>query len=70
MALAALLEERGEPALIRSDREPKVIARPMRWWLKVCGVKTLYNERSSRGENDYTDSFIGYFADELLQTSY
>jgi len=65
--LATLFEERGEPTLIRSDNGPEFIARAVRRWLEVCGVKTLYIEPGSPWENAYAESFIGRFGDELLK---
>ena len=65
--LATLFEERGEPALIRSDNGPEFIARAVRQWLEVCGVKTLYIQPGAPWENAYTESFIGRFGDELLK---
>jgi putative transposase len=65
--LARLFEERGEPALIRSDNGPEFIAGAVRRWLEVCGVKTLYIEPGSPWENAYAESFIGRFGDELLK---
>jgi putative transposase len=65
--LATLFEERGEPALIRSDNGPEFVARAVRRWLEVCGVKTLYIEPGSPWENAYAESFIGRFGDELLK---
>ena len=45
--LASLFGSRGEPAFIRSDNGPEFIARAIREWSEVSGVKTLYN--SSQG---------------------
>jgi transposase InsO family protein len=65
--LATLFEERGEPTLIRSDNGPEFIARAVKGWLEICGVKTLYIEPGSPWENAYAESFIGRFGDELLK---
>jgi len=62
--LTTLFEERGEPALIRSDNGPEFIVRAVRRWLVVCGVKTLYIDLGSLWENAYAESFIGRFGDE------
>jgi hypothetical protein len=36
--LAALFEERGEPAFIRCDNRPEFIAKALKRWLDVSGV--------------------------------
>ena len=66
--LASLFERRGEPSFIRSDNGPKFIAKDLKRWLEVSGVKTLYIEQSGSGwENAYSETFISRFADELLK---
>jgi hypothetical protein len=42
--LAALFEERREPAFIRSDNGPEFIAEAIKRWFKVSWVGTLYIE--------------------------
>jgi putative transposase len=42
--LTALFARRGEPAFIRSDNGPEFIAKALKHWLEVSGVRTLYIE--------------------------
>jgi putative transposase len=49
--LAALFRQRGEPAFIRSDNGPEFIAKAIKRWLEVSGVRTLYIEPGSPWEN-------------------
>jgi len=65
--LAALFTRRGEPAFIRSDNGPEFIAKALRRWLEVSGVRTLYIEPGSPWENAYSETFISRFGDELLK---
>jgi putative transposase len=65
--LAALFEWRGEPSFIRSDNGPEFIAKAVKHWLEVSGVKTLYIEPGSPWENAYSETFISRFGDELLK---
>src|SRR5918994_4120601 len=65
--LAALFRQRGEPAFIRSDNGPEFIAKAIKRWLEVSGVRTLYIEPGSPWENAYSETFISRFSDELLK---
>jgi putative transposase len=65
--LAALFEQRGEPAFIRSDNGPEFIAKAVKRWLGSSGVKTLYIEPGSPWENAYSETFISRLGDELLK---
>jgi putative transposase len=65
--LAALFAHRGEPAFIRSDNGPEFIAKVVKRWLEVSGVRTLYIEPGSPWENAYSETFISRFGDELLK---
>src|SRR5215210_2303144 len=65
--LASLFRSRGEPAFIRSDNGPEFIARAIKEWLEVSGVRTLYIEPGSPWENAYSETFISRFGDELLK---
>ncbi len=65
--LATLFENRGEPYFIRSDNGPEFIAKAVRRWLEVSGVKALYIEPGSPWENAYSETFISRFSDELLK---
>jgi len=65
--LASLFRRRGEPAFIRSDNGPEFIARAIKEWLEVSGVRTLYIEPGSPWENAYSETFISRFSDELLK---
>jgi putative transposase len=51
--LATLFRRRGEPAFIRSDNGPEFIAKAVKRWLEVSGVRTLYIEPGSPWENAY-----------------
>ena len=66
--LVDLFAKRGEPAFIRSDNGPEFIAKAVKRWLEVSGVKTLYIEPGSPWENAYySETFISRFSDELLK---
>ena len=64
--LAQLFAQRGEPKFIRSDNGPEFIAKAVKGWLEVSGVKTLYIEPGSPWENAYSETFNSRFRDELL----
>ncbi len=65
--LASVFRRRGTPAFIRSDNGPEFIARAIKQWLEVSGVRTLYIEPGSPWENAYSETFISRFSDELLK---
>ncbi len=65
--LASLFRQRGEPTFIRSDNGPEFIAKAIKRWLEVSGVRTLYIEPGSPWENAYSETFISRFSDELLK---
>jgi putative transposase len=65
--LASLFRSRGEPAFIRSDNGPEFIAKAVKQWLELCGVRTLYIEPGSPWENAYSETFISRFSDEVLK---
>lgn len=64
--LSQLFLERGEAKFIRLDNGPEFIARAVKGWLEVAGVRTLYIEPGSPWENTYSESFNSRFRDELL----
>jgi putative transposase len=66
-SLASLFARRGEPAFIRSDNGPEFVAKAVKQWLDVSGVKALYIEPGSPWENAYSETFISRFGDELLK---
>jgi putative transposase len=51
--LASLFRRRGEPIFIRSDNGPEFVAKAIKRWLEVSGVRTLYIEPGSPWENAY-----------------
>ncbi len=65
--LASVFRQRGEPAFIRSDNGPEFVAKAIKRWLEVSGVRTLYIEPGSPWENAYSETFISRFGDELLK---
>jgi putative transposase len=65
--LASLFGRRGEPSFIRSDNGPEFVAKAVKRWLDVSGVRTLYIEPGSPWENAYSETFISRFGDELLK---
>lgn len=64
--LDRLFIERGEPAYIRSDNGPEFIAGAIKRWLAASGVETLYIEPGAPWENAYSETFISWLRDELL----
>ena len=65
--LASLFRSRGEPTFIRSDNGPEFIAKAVKRWLDLSGVRTLYIEPGSPWENAYSETFISRFSDEVLK---
>ena len=65
--LKALFAEKGAPEYLRSDNGPEFIAKALREWLKLSGVKTHYIEPGSPWQNAYCESFNGKLRDECLQ---
>ena len=65
--LASLFRQRGEPAFVRSDNGPEFVAKAIKRWLEVSGVRTLYIEPGSPWENAYSETFISRLGDELLK---
>ncbi len=64
--LRRLFIERGAPDYIRSDNGPEFIAKALKEWLAISGVKTLYIEPGSQWENAYSETFVSRLRDELL----
>jgi transposase InsO family protein len=64
--LYELFLTRGIPDHIRSDNGPEFTAKTVREWLGRLGVRTLFIEPGSPGENGYVESFNGKLRDELL----
>ena len=65
--LASLFRSRGEPTFIRSDNGPEFIAKAVKRWLDLSGVRTLYIEPGSPWENAYSETFISRFSDGVLK---
>jgi putative transposase len=65
--LASLFRRRGEPTFIRSDNGPEFVAKAIKQWLEVSGVRTIYIEPGAPWENAYSETFISRFGDELLK---
>ena len=57
---------RGAPEHVRSDNGPEFTAKAVRGWLGRLGVRTLFIEPGSPGENGYLESFVGKLRHELL----
>ena len=66
IALLELFCERGCPDSIRSDNGSEFIAKPLRKWLRLAPIETLYVQKGSPWENGYIESFNGKLRDELL----
>jgi transposase InsO family protein len=64
--LTDLFFRRGIPKHIRSDNGAEFTAKTVRSWLRRLGVRTLYIEPRSPGENGYIESFNGKLRDEVL----
>ncbi len=65
--MAILFAQRGELIFIRSDNGPEFIAKAVKWWLEVWGVRTLYIEPGSPWKNAYSKTFISGLGDKLRQ---
>jgi transposase InsO family protein len=63
--LVDLFRIRGVPQHIRGDNGPEFIAKAIRRWLSLAGVKALYVEPGSPWENGYVESFHSRLRDEL-----
>ena len=59
-----LFTRRGSPTHIRSDNGSEFTAKDVRSWLRDLGVKTLFIEPESPGENGYNESFNGTLGEE------
>ena len=64
--LAGLFVRHGAPEYIRSDNGPDFPAKAVRYWLSRIGVRPLYIEPGSPGENGYLESFNGKLRQEKL----
>ncbi len=64
--LAALFEEHGAPAHLRSDNGGEFIAAKLQAWLGECGIATIYIAPGHPWENGHAESFIGKLRDECL----
>jgi len=64
--LDRLVEERGAPEYIRSDNGPEFIAKAVKDWLEVKGMKTLCIEPGAPWQNAYSESFNARFRDDFL----
>lgn len=64
--LVAISATRGLPQFIRSDNGPEFIAGPLREWLEVLNVGTLYIEPGSPWQNGFAESFNSRFRNEFL----
>ena len=65
-ALADVMVIKGVPEHLRSDNEPKFVARDLRQWLANPGAKTLYIEPGSPWEKGFCESFNSKLRDEFL----
>jgi len=66
--LSALFDQRGEPSFVRSDNGPEFVARVVKWRLEAPRVKTLNIGPGSPCESAYSETFIGRFVDQLLES--
>ncbi len=64
--LAALFEEHGPPAYLRSDNGGEFIAARLQAWLGECGIATAYIAPGHPWENGFAESFNGKLRDECL----
>ena len=64
--LTDLFIRHGIPEHIRSDNGSEFIAKEVKEWLGLLGVRPLYIEPGSPWENGYIESFNGKFRDEFL----
>jgi putative transposase len=66
--LASLFpSRRSEPTFIRSDNGPEFIAKAVKRWLEVSGVRTLHIRPGSPWENAYSETCISRLSDEVLK---
>lgn len=66
--LNRLHQERGAPALLRSDNGAQFTARRVQKWLTDNHIQTLYIEPGSPWQNGCGESFNGRLRDECLNT--
>ncbi len=64
--LAALFEELGPPAYLRSDNGGEFIAARLQAWLGACGTATVSIAPGHPWENGFAESFNGKLRDECL----
>ncbi len=65
--ISEAMKRRGAPKHIRSDNDPKFIARAPRKCLSRPKVEMLYVELGSPWQNGYAESFHAKLRDELLE---
>ena len=64
--LAALFEEHGPPAYLRSDNGGEFIAARLQAWLGACGTATVYIAPGHPWENGFAERFNGKLRDACL----
>jgi len=61
-----LVQERGKPALIRTDNGPEFVGRALDQWAYKNGVKLDFIQPGKPSQNGYIESFNGKLRDECL----
>lgn len=61
-----LVQERGKPALIRTDNGPEFVGRALDQWAYENGVKLDFIQPGKPAQNGYIESFNGKLRDECL----
>ncbi len=64
--LGRLMQEQGCPRFLRSDNGPEFIARRVKEWLALRGVRTHYIDPASPWQNAYGESFHDKLRQECL----
>ena len=64
--LERLFQQRGKPAVLRSDNGREFIAASLADWLAGQGVQTAFIEKGSPQQNPFVERFNGTMRDELL----
>ena len=61
-----LMQQRGKPALIRTDNGPEFVGRALDQWAYDHGVKLEFIQPGKPSQNGYIESFNGKLRDECL----
>ena len=68
--IAALVQERGSPTYLRSDKGPEFVAESVCEWLQKQNGQTIFITPGNSWENAYVESFLDKLRSECLNWQY